>query len=218
MKTMTKFHVASLTCVVVGLALSALAYGHLPDPVPVHWNVHGEVDGYMAKPLGVFLLPLVMLAMGLMFMVLPRISPRRFEMEGFGSAYGWIILATQSMLLLTTGLAHLVGMGFDVDIGRSLSIAAGLLLMVMGNFMGKVTRNFFLGIRTPWTLASEEVWLRTHRLAGKTFFFGGLAFVISALIGVHFWALGPLIALMVLLPYGYSFFLYRRLEGEGRST
>jgi uncharacterized membrane protein len=218
MRTMTKFHVASLALVAAGLVISALAYGHLPDPVPTHWNAQGEVDGYIAKPLGAFLLPLTMLAIALLFMALPRISPKRFGMEGFESAYGWIIVATQAMLLFTTGLAHLAGMGFDVDIGRALSIATGLLLMVMGNFMGKVTRNFFLGIRTPWTLASEEVWLRTHRLGGKTLFFGGLAFTISALVGVHVWVLVPLIVLIVVIPYAYSFFLYRRLEGEGRAS
>lgn len=218
MRTLTRFHLVSLSLAVLALVLSALAYGHLPDPVPTHWNLHGEVDGYTAKPLGAFLLPLVMLALGTMFLVLPRISPRRFEIEGFEPAYGWIIVATQSMLLLTTGLAHLAGMGFDVDIGRTLSVAVGLLFMVIGNFMGKVRRNFFLGIRTPWTLASEEVWLRTHRLGGKVFFFGGLAYVVCAALALHRWALLPLILLVALIPSAYSYFLYRRLEGERGSA
>lgn len=218
MKTMTRIHLVSLALVGVAAVLTVLAYGKLPDPVPTHWNVHGEVDGYTAKPLGPFLLPLAMLAMSVMFMVLPRISPRRFEIEGFDGAYGWIILSVQSMLLLTCGLAHLSGMGFDVDIGRMLSIAVGLLFMVMGNFMGKVTRNFFLGIRTPWTLSSEEVWLRTHRFAGKVFVLAGFLFVVAGLLQVHRLALLPLLILMAVVPSAYSFVLYRRLESGRRSA
>jgi len=218
MKTKTKIHLVSLALVGVAAALTVLVYGKLPDPVPTHWNIHGEVDGWTPKPWGPFLLPLVMLAMSVMFMVLPWISPRRFEIEGFDGAYGWIVLSVQSMFLLFTGLAHLAGMGFDVDIGRTLSIAVGLLFMVMGNFMGKVTRNFFLGIRTPWTLANEEVWLRTHRFAGKAYVLAGFLFMVAGLLNVHRLALIPLIALMALIPSAYSFILYRRLEGEGRSA
>lgn len=213
MKTITKFHVGGLVLAAVALLLSALAYGHLPDPVPTHWNWHGEVDGWTPKPLGAFVLPLLMVGLSVLFVVLPRISPQRFRMEGFDRAYGVMILALQSLFLLLTGLVHLAGMGFDVDVGRTVALTIGLLFMVFGNYLGKVTRNFFLGIRTPWTLASEEVWLRTHRMGGRVMVAMGVGLVLSALFGVHRATMLPILALS-LTPIAYSYFIYRRLEGQ----
>ena len=83
----------------------------------------------------------------------------------------------------------------------------------MGNFLGKVTRNFFVGIRTPWTLASEEVWLRTHRLGGKCFVAAGFAVVAISLLGLGPWAMMAVILAAALVPVVYSYVIYRRLEG-----
>jgi uncharacterized membrane protein len=88
----------------------------------------------------------------------------------------------------------------------------GVLFVVMGNLLGKVTRNFFVGIRTPWTLANEEVWNRTHRLGGKLFVVAGLVVVAAAFTGVSMWPVFIAIGLAGLIPIVYSYVLYRRLE------
>ncbi|MEZ4364105.1 MAG: SdpI family protein [Kofleriaceae bacterium] len=96
---------------------------------------------------------------------------------------------------------------------RAVPAALGGLLVVFGNFMGKLTRNFFVGIRTPWTLASEEVWLRTHRLGGKVIVLAGLGLVLSSALGGGFVFVIAAIALVAVIPIVYSYVLYRRLEG-----
>ena len=95
----------------------------------------------------------------------------------------------------------------------------GVLFIVIGNLLGKVTRNFFVGIRTPWTLASEEVWYRTHRLAGKLFVAAGLFMVVASLAGLRLWPLFVSLGVAALVPVVYSYVIYRRIEGlPGRAA
>jgi uncharacterized membrane protein len=109
-------------------------------------------------------------------------------------------------------LVLLAGLGWAVPMNRLLLVGTGALLVIIGNFMGKVTMNFFVGIRTPWTLAEPEVWLRTHRFAGKVIVFGGVAIAIAGLLGagLHFLIVGVL--LTALVPAIYSYLVYLWLE------
>ncbi len=203
----------SLGLVVAAFALAAALYGRLPDPIPTHWNARGQVDGYTPKPWGPFVVPLTMAGTYLLLLLIPRISPRGYRLEGFRRAFEVVQVAILAFLLLVTALVLLAGAGVGVAIDRALTAGIGLLLVVLGNFMGKFTRNFFVGIRTPWTLASEEVWLRTHRLGGKVFVLAGAILFVAGLAGG-----GPATLLAVtlaasLIPVVYSYVLYRRLEG-----
>ena len=108
----------------------------------------------------------------------------------------------------------LAAIGAPVHMDRLLFAAMGLLFVVLGNFMGKVTKNFFVGIRTPWTLASDEVWLRTHRLGGKLFVVAGIGLLVCALLGVGFIAMMVALAVAGGIPVVYSYLLYRRLDGH----
>ena len=102
---------------------------------------------------------------------------------------------------------------WGADMGRPVLVGVGLLLAVLGNYLGKTTRNFFLGIRTPWTLASDEVWRRTHRLGGWTMVAAGVALVVMGLFGASEMALLVIVGAAALIPVVYSFFAYRALEG-----
>ena len=194
-------------------------YASLPDPMPTHWNAAGQVNGWMPKFWGAYLLPLLMAGMWLLFLVLPKISPRGFEMEPFLRAWG-VLKVTILALMAYIGVLVLRAAQHGGEMSQTpIFVALGILFAVIGNLLGKVTRNFFVGIRTPWTLASEEVWLRTHRLAGRLFVAAGLLMAASAFVGLPLWSIIGLLVVSSLVPVVYSYVIYRRIEGlPGRAA
>jgi uncharacterized membrane protein len=208
-----RLHLVSFALVVLGFGAAIAFYGRLPDPVPIHWKVSGEPDGWMRKPWGAFVLPAVNAAVFAMLAATPHIAPARFRIDRFQRAYNIVQLTFVSFLSLVTLLALMRASGVPLGLSRIIHTAVGVLLLVLGNFMSKFTRNHFIGIRTPWTLASEEVWARTHRLGGRLFVVGGLIFVMTGLFG---WGRVPVfvaVAIVAGVPWLYSFLLYRRLGG-----
>ncbi len=199
--------------VLAAFAMVGVQYPGLPDPMPTHWNAAGHVDGWMPKFWGSFLFPLVMAVLWLMFLVLPKISPRGFEMEPFLRAWG-VLKVTILALVLFIGVLVLRASKSGGELSQTaIFCSLGVLFVVIGNVLGKVTRNFFVGIRTPWTLASEEVWYRTHRLAGKLFVAAGLFVAATAFLGLRLWPIMISIGLAALVPVVYSYVIYRKLEG-----
>ena len=207
------FRALGLILVVAGLAYAAVVSSSLPDRVPSHWDAAGRVNGTMPKPWGVFLVPLVMAAMWLLFQALPRMSPRGFGMDSFSRTWGIITTAVLAFLLFVEVLTLNAARTAAMLSPRPIFAAIGVLFAVIGGSLGNVTRNFFAGIRTPWTLASEEVWNRTHRLAAKLFVAAGLAVAAGALLDVGWWFLIAALAIGGLVPVVYSYVIYRRLEG-----
>jgi uncharacterized membrane protein len=209
-----RFTFLSLGLVVLAFALVAAVYDRLPERVPSHWNANGVVDATMAKPWGPFMLPLTMAGVFVLLLVLPRISPRGYDMEPFRRAYGVMQLGILGFFFAFSVLVLLAGLGWAVPMNPLVSVGVGVLLVIIGNFMGKVTTNFFVGIRTPWTLADPEVWLRTHRFGGKVIVLAGVAIAIAGLLGtdLHFLLAGVIVAALV--PVIYSYLIYRRLERE----
>jgi uncharacterized membrane protein len=208
-------HAICLGLIITLLAFATWIYPQLPDLVPSHWNSQGQVDGYMAKPWGVFLLPALTVGIYLMFLVLPLISPHGFRMEKFGN----VVRLFQTVMVLFMSLvavtALLAARGDDVPVSNITLGGTGMLLLVLGNYMGKVRKNFFIGIRTPWTLASDEVWTRTHRLGGWMFSAGGLLLMLGSFSALDTRLILTVVVIVALVPVAYSFLLYRRLEGLG---
>ncbi len=202
-----------VSIVAAAFAMTALAYPALPAVIPTHWNAAGVADGFMSKTRGAFVLPAVMAAMALFLAVLPRVSPRGFEMSGFASAYTAMRRGVLLFLLYVHALALYAGLGHEVSMTVAVFAGAGILLALLGNYLGKVRKNFFVGIRTPWTLASDEVWERTHRFGGRLWVAGGLTMCAVALAGKVLWAL-PIVALLALVPVAYSYVVYRRLHAR----
>jgi uncharacterized membrane protein len=198
--------------------MAGALYGRLPDSVPTHWNASGRADGFIAKPWGPFVLPLVTAGAYLLLLLVPRISPRGFRVERFRRVFEIIQVAIVAFLFLVTMLVMLAGAGVPIPMARAVVVSTGLLLIVLGNFMGKVTRNFFVGIRTPWTLASEEVWLRTHRLGGKLFVAAGAAIVVSGLLGGGVIPVIAAVAAAAGIPIVYSYLVYRRIDGAEKGS
>jgi len=211
---LSRANLLSLALVAGAFAAAALLYRRLPDPVPVHWDAHGHVNGYMPKPWGALVMPLVTLGVSLLLLVLPRLSPRGFRVDRFQATFDLIQTSIVGFLFFATLLVLLAGAGFGVSVARAVPLGVGVLLVVLGNVLGKVTKNFFVGIRTPWTLASDEVWLRTHRLGGRVFVVAGLVLAIAGLLGSG--GAAPIVAVSLaapLIPIVYSYVIYRRLQG-----
>lgn len=210
----SRAHVLSLGFVVAAFAMAVILYGQLPEWMPTHWNAQGVVDGYTPKPWGPFVLPLLMAALYLVLVAVPLISPRGYRVERFQGVFEGIQVVLVAFLFLLNALVLLGGIGVAVPMARVVPAAAGLVLVVLGNYMGKFTKNFFCGIRTPWTLASDEVWLRTHRLGGRLFVLAGAIVLVSGLLGGGPVPVIAAVTVAVVIPVLYSYFLYRRIEQD----
>jgi uncharacterized membrane protein len=216
MKKPSRADAVSLLLVVLAFLFALWMYPRLPRAVPVHWNLRGQVNGTMDKPWGVFLGPLGMVGIWLLLALLPRISPAGFRMEGFRTSYDVVRIAIVGFLFVVSVVTLLGASGYSLPMGEMISVLVGLLIVVLGNFMPKFRKNFFVGIRTPWTLGDDDVWYCTHRLAGWLFVLGGLALIVEALLrGSPLWFFATLAAL-VLVPFVFSYTTYRRLHNEGR--
>lgn len=203
----------NICLILAAFAFAAAMYNSLPESVPTHWNDHGMVNGYTPKPWGVFILPLTMLGIYLMFLIVPAISPSGFRINRFIRVYWILCTVTIGFLLVMTIFALLKAQDSSVPLNRVVNASIGVLIIVIGNFLGKVTKNFFVGIRTPWTLASDEVWFRTHRLAGISFVIAGFVVLIAAALGYGGSWVAFIIVAAALISIIYSAVIYKRIEG-----
>jgi uncharacterized membrane protein len=203
----------SFALCLLAFGFAAWMYPHLPESIPTHWDAAGNVNGYTDKPWGVFLMPIITLGLWLLMLVLPRIAPKGYRLDGFLGAYGAILLALVGVFFAVTVVLLLQAGGMHFNVGRLATMLVGVLLIAMGNYMGKLRKNFFIGVRTPWTLANDEVWARTHHLAGWLFVLAGAVCVVAPAFGGGTLVFVIAVATAALTPVGYSYFLYRKLVG-----
>jgi uncharacterized membrane protein len=210
-----RFHLWWMIAAVIAItAVSAAFYPRLPDPCPMHWNIHGQVDDY-GSPLTVALIgPAIAAGLTLLLLVLPVIGPFRRNMESFRVVYGRIGALILTFFIAFQVVTLLAATGRPLRMGALFTVLIGVMFACLGNWMGKVRRNFYVGIRTPWTLANEVVWEKTHRLGGKLFVVAGM---ISAVTGFFASEVTCFIVLMTALlgsvawSVVYSLVIYRRL-------
>ena len=197
------------------LLAAVVVYPHLPERVPIHWNFQGQVDGYGSRAFGAFFAPLLCVGIYLLMLFLPLIDPKRQNYARFAGAYR---LLRWGMVLFFSGLylvTLLVSLGYLLDVGALVKAGVGMLLMLIGNFMGQFRHNYFVGIRTPWTLASEEVWDRTHRLSARLWVAAGLLLIALSPVGAV-WAAYAYFALLmtvVFVPIVYSYWRFQKSAG-----
>ena len=201
-----------LVIAAVAVAVSIWAYPQLPPTVATHWNVRGTPDGFSSRAVAVAIIPGVILVITALFNVLPRLDPRRENYTKFIGTY-WLI-ANAVILFILIGHAMIIatGLGFAVKIDRLMPIGVGLLFIVLGNYVTRVEPNWFVGIRTPWTLSSDTVWRKTHRTGGWLMVVGG--FVIAACAFLPHGAFLPLfigaIVIVAVIPIVQSYILWKR--------
>ncbi len=159
--------------------------------------------------------PGILAGIVLLTWLLPWLSPKHFEVESFRSTYLQIMLMMAGMFAYIDATILWTGLGHNIYVGRTSLLGISIFFVLMGNVMGKIRRNFFIGVRTPWALANERVWNATHRLAAKTFFAGGLAGIALIATGLNDWP--PLVVLVTgaFIPVLYSLYFYKQLERRG---
>ena len=196
------------------LAIVGLVYTRLPDQIPSHWDMQGNVDDTMPRFPGAFLPSLMGVALWFLLPVLRRIDPRRKGYERFDGTFHLVVNAVALVMAVIQGLTLAVSLGMKVDMVRSLLLAVGVMFMVLGNYMPRMRSNWWMGIRTPWTLENEEVWRRTHRLGGRMFFVAGLVTVAAQLLPVEAASIVATVAMTTaaIVPAGYSYFAWRSLR------
>lgn len=201
----------SLAVLGVMLAASVVAWLQLPADaqVPTHWGPDGQPDGWADKTVGLFLLPAIAAAVTALFALIPGIEPRRENLARSGKAYGATWIAVMLLLCGLHLLAVSVALGAELDLTRIVMIGTGGMLIAIGNYLPKVRPNYMMGVRTPWTLASDRSWRRTHRLAGRLFVVAGLLIAALGLIGIGGSLLvGTLlatVAVVIVITFAYSY-------------
>src|SRR6266436_2820700 len=205
-----------LVIAALAVAVSIWAYPQLPPTVATHWGLNGTPDGYSSRLWALSIIPLMLVIMTVIFNVLPKIDPRHENYAKFLSSYWLIANAVIVFLLVAHGMIIAAGLGFAIKIDRLMPLGIGLLFVFLGNFLTRVEPNWFVGIRTPWTLSSDTVWRRTHRTGGALMVLGG--FVIAACAFFPPGAFLPLfiaaILIMAVIPIVQSYILWKREQSK----
>jgi len=202
-----------LVLAIFAFAFSAVLYPSLPERVPTHWGLDGKPDAWGGAG-SIFIMPMLMVGFMGLTLLLPRISPKNYKLDAFGKTYFLIMVLVSGLLsVVHVAIAYSTVTG-QVMLDRVVIAAIFAFIAILGNLMGTVRRNFFVGIRTPWTLASERVWEATHRQAAWLWFFGGIVGALVSLLGVPMPATFAYLMILALAPVVQSYFIYRRLEGN----
>ncbi len=191
-------------------AIAAWAWFQIPagEQIPVHWGPSGTPDRYGGKFEGLLLLPLITAGTAVLLAVIPRFEPRQRNISLSGRVYGAFFIIMMLFMLGVQLMTMASIFGYVVNTNMYIAIALGALFIAIGNFMGKIRSNFFFGIRTPWTLASDLAWDKTHRLGGKLMMGMGILVLLSGVLSsspLFIWILlgGNVLLLVVLMAYSY---------------
>jgi uncharacterized membrane protein len=206
--------------IIVQILVSIVTYPFLPDSVPSHWDASGQVNGYLPKLVNALLYPLLSIGIYALVRVLMTVGPRLGYQNQRKASIGVVNLILDGVLLfmlivqLTTTA---VALGVPIDLTFVICLSISVLFIFLGNYMGKLRRNFWAGIRTPWTLTSDVVWEHTHRLGGWLFVLAGLLGVIMSFIpALRLWGLTVVILIVVVVLVVYSYVIYQRYTVEGK--
>lgn len=196
-------------------------FHELREKIPIHWNLEMEPDGFVPRDKALpylLLFPAVMTGILLLTPLLPWLSPRGFQVEGFRSVYEYVMALVVMLFAWLLVLQLWASLGDHPWFGRWFVAGFFVFFALLGGVLGKVQRNFWMGIRTPWTLASEAVWNKTHHLAGWLWLAMGILGAVGTLAGVPLSLCFGLLVVAVLVPVIYSLVEYKRLEGQGNGS
>lgn len=208
---MKKSKLIVILIILVSFIIGIYYYPQIPEKIASHWNIQGQVDGYMSKLWGLFLMPILSLGMFLIFILLPKIDPLKMNIEKFRKYFDGFIILIILFLFYLYLLTIFWNFDHKFNINQFLSPAFGVLFFYCGILIGKVKRNWFIGIKTPWTLSNEKVWDKTHQLGGKLFKIAGIIAFLGIIFPNYtfFLILFPVITMSVYTSV-YSYFEYQK--------
>jgi uncharacterized membrane protein len=199
-------HLVMLLVVAASFFVAVYFYPLLPDKIISHWNVNGVADDYLPKLFGVLLLPILLIIFDIIFLIIPKIDPLKKNIDSFRKYFDDFILLFNLFMFYVFTLTILASLGFVFNIVWALMPAFAIFFYYIGVMTSNAKRNYFIGIRTPWTLASDKVWEKTHKLGGTLFKIGGILFLLSminSLIGFVVVISYILAVTVVLVVYSY---------------
>jgi uncharacterized membrane protein len=203
----------ALLFALAGIALMTSVYARLPDSLPVLWGTDEQPIMWMTKSAAALLLPLVHLCCTVFLVTAPTIDPGSMRAAETPRFYPLVVAGVSCLLLFATVVVVATALGSTMQPLHSLLGGLGVLVALVGNYLGKLPRNYVVGIRTPWTLSSDYVWERTHRFAAPLFVIGGVALLLHCLVAGDILN-GPFVATIigatVLAPYCHSYATWKQ--------
>ena len=203
LKTLIITSILTLLPVLAGLYL----WNTLPEQVPSHWDVNGEIDGWSSKPFFVFGLPSIMLAAQWLCVLVTAADPKKANHSG--KVLHLVLWIIPLLSIILSAMTYIVVLGHAVRVEVVMPLVIGLVFTIIGNYLPKCKQSYTVGIKIPWTLHSEENWNRTHRFAGRLWLVCGFGIMLTAFVG-GFWVFLPIVLVMVLAPMVYSYLLHRK--------
>lgn len=209
-KNLSKLIITSLV-ILIPILIGLILWDKLPDQVPVHWNINGDVDGFATKAQAVFLMPLVLVAFQWICVLGTSLDPKKQNInDKMVTLVLWII---PIISLLCNSMVYATALGHKVNVEIIMPLFMGALFVVIGNYLPKCKQSYTVGIKLPWTLDNEENWNKTHRLAGFLWVIGGVIIMATAFLGA-FWLFFVVLIPMVIIPFVYSYLLYKKNKTE----
>jgi uncharacterized membrane protein len=204
---MRNAEITALIIIIFSFVLAVCFYPAFPEKIASHWNASGEVDGYMPKFWGLFLMPFISVIILLVFIWIPKVEPLKENLEKFRDYYDKFVVLMILFLFYLYILTIFWNLGSRFSMPRFLSPAFAVLFFYCGILLENAKRNWFVGIRTPWTMTSDIVWEKTHKLGGKLFKLASLlAFYGLFVPGIAFFLVIVPAVLSIIFLFFYSFF------------
>lgn len=208
---MRKSELIVLGIILLSFLIGIYFYPRMPSAMASHWDSKGEVDGYMSKFWGLFLMPFISVGLLLLFVLIPKIDPLKANIEKFRKYYDGLVVLMMVFLFYLYLLTLFWNRGVRFNMIQLLAPAFGILFYYCGVLIENAKRNWFIGIRTPWTLSSEQVWEKTHKIGGKLFKVAGIVALFAALFHRYamFFIMGPVL-LIAAYTIVYSYIEYQK--------
>jgi uncharacterized membrane protein len=205
--------IVSLIVILAATIVSVVVYPQLPEMAASHWDANGQVNGYMPRFWAAFLMPLMSIGLLFLLLAVPSIDPLKANIAKFRNYYNAFVMVVIVFMLIIHGITLAWNLGYDqFNIGNAIVPAVGLIFIFAGIMMAKAKRNFFIGIRTPWTLSNDTVWEETHKLGSKLFIGAGIVSLLSAFFGeAGFWVMFIVMMIAAIIPIVYSYILWRNI-------
>ncbi len=207
-KPTLKTEIIPIIFILVTLVVSFYFYAFFPDQVAIHWNVQGNVDTYSNKTFAAFFFPLFILFIYLLLLFVPYLDPKKNNYHKFKNIYHILKGGIIVFMLLFYFVVGFNGLGYNLPVNIIAPLGVGLFFILIGFYLKDIQPNWFLGIRTPWTLSSESVWIKTHRYGSKIFIISGFVMFLAAIFPAQFIYFIILFIVLILTIVIYSYLIY----------
>jgi uncharacterized membrane protein len=209
-ENMRKLQLIAIALVALSFATAYVAYPSMPQSMASHWNFEGNVDGYMPRDAGVYFMPLLGAAMLALLYFLPSIDPKKENYRKFQVEYDEMVVIITAFLYYIYLLTLVYNLGYSFNLLQLLAPGFGALFLYVGVVLGKAKQNWFVGIRTPWTMSSERVWDKTHEMGSKMFKAAGVIALLGVMLPQMFVAAIAVVIAAAVATFAYSYVEYRK--------